>query len=128
MADLTALKHLYRPYKQQASKLQHKSLALLLRHFCLMSNKRAWSGEITWDLLLGTNTLRNLHFNAPLSVSLQNEGFTLSLVCDSYRIAQADSAIAAVLVPYETAAQRRRLSTTTETNAAIAAALVPGRS
>ena len=37
---------------------------------------QAWSGEITWDLLLGTNTLRNLHFNAPLSVSLQNEGFT----------------------------------------------------
>ena len=77
------------------------------------------------------NTLRKLHFNAPLSVSLQNEGFTLSLVCDSYSIAQADSAIAAVLVPYETAAQRRRycssidgLSTTTETNAAIAAALV----
>ena len=31
-------------------------------------NAQAWSGEITWDLLLGTNTLRNLHFNAPLSV------------------------------------------------------------
>ena len=95
-------------------------------------NAQAWSGEIAWDLLLGTNTLRNLHFNAPLSVSLQNEGFTLSLACDSYSIAQADSAIAAALVPYETAAQRdaaiaaalTAYSTTTETNAAIAAALV----
>ena len=77
-------------------------------------NAQAWSGEITWDLLLGTNTVRNLHFNAPLSMSLQNEGFTLSLACDSYSIAQADSAIAAALVPYETAAQR---------DAAIAAAL-----
>ena len=97
-----------------------------------MINAQAWSGEITWDLLLGTNTVRNLHFNAPISMSLQNEGFTLSLACDSYSIAQADSAIAAALVPYETAAQRdaaiaaalTAYGTTTETNAAIAAALV----
>ena len=95
-------------------------------------NAQAWSGEITWDLLLGTNTLRNLHFNAPLSVSLQNDNFTLSLACDSYSIAQADAAIAAALVPYETAAQRdaaiaaalTAYSTTTETSAAIAAALL----
>ena len=95
-------------------------------------NAQAWSGEITWDLLLGTNTLRNLHFNAPLSVSLQNDNFTLSLACDSYSIAQADAAIAAALVPYETAAQRdaaiaaalTAYSTTTETSAAIAAAFL----
>ena len=95
-------------------------------------NAQAWSGEITWDLLLGTNTLRNLHFNAPLSVSLQNDNFTLSLACDSYSIAQADAAIAAALVPYETAAQRDAAiaaallaySTTAEMDAAIAAALV----
>ena len=85
-------------------------------------NAQAWSGEIT---------LRNLHFNAPLSVSLQNDNFTLSLACDSYSIAQADAAIAAALVPYETAAQRNAAvaaaltaySTTTETSATIAAAL-----
>ena len=95
-------------------------------------NAQAWSGELTWDLLLGTNTLRNLHFNAPLSVSLQNDNFTLSLACDSYSIAQADAAIAAALVPYETATQRDAAiaaallaySTTTEMDAAIAAALV----
>ena len=87
---------------------------------------------MTWDLLLGTNTLRNLHFNAPLSVSLQNDNFTLSLACDSYSIAQADAAIATALQPYETAAQRdaaiaaalAAYSTTTEMGAAIAAALV----
>ncbi|CAE7489701.1 unnamed protein product, partial [Symbiodinium pilosum] len=95
-------------------------------------NAQAWSGEITWDLLLGTNTLRNLHFSAPLSVSLQNDNFTLSLACDSYSIAQADAAIATALLPYETAAQRDAAiaaaliaySTTTEMNAAIAAALL----
>ena len=38
-----AVKHLYRPYKQQAPKQQHKSLAPLLRHSCLMSNKRGWT-------------------------------------------------------------------------------------
>ena len=81
-----------------------------------LANAQPWPGEITWDLLLGTNTLRNLHFNAPLSVSLQNDNFTLSLACDAYSIAQADAAIAAALVPYETAAQR---------DAAIAAALAP---
>ena len=95
-------------------------------------NAQAWSGEITWDLLLGTNTLRNLHFNAPLSVSLQNDNFTLSLACDSYNTAQTDAAIATALTPYETAAQRDAAiatallaySTTTEMDAAIAAALV----
>ena len=95
-------------------------------------NAQAWSGEITWDLLLGTNTLRNLHFNAPLSVSLQNDNFSLSLACDSYSTAQTDAAIATALTPYETAAQRDAAiatallaySTTTEMDAAIAAALV----
>ncbi|CAE7802708.1 unnamed protein product [Symbiodinium sp. CCMP2456] len=40
---------------------------------------------------LGTNTLRNLHFNAPLSVSLQFDNFTLSLSRDSYSVAQTDA-------------------------------------
>ena len=79
-----------------------------------LANAQAWPGEITWDLLVGTNTIRNLHFAAPLSASLENENFTLSLACDSYSIAQTDAAIATALAPYETAAQR---------DAAIAAAL-----
>ena len=98
-------------------------------------NAQAWPGEITWDWLVGTNQIRNLHVSAPLSVSVQNDNFTLSLACDSYNIAQADAAIAAAiaaaLLPYETAAQRdaaiaaalAAFSTTAEVNDLIAAAL-----
>ena len=98
-------------------------------------NAQAWPGEITWDWLVGTNQLRNLHVSAPLSVSVQNENFTLSLACDSYSIAQADAAIAAAitaaLLPFETAAQRdaaiaaalTAFSTTAEVNGLIATAL-----
>ena len=70
--------------------------------------------SLHWHLVVGTNTIRNLHFAAPLSATLENDNFTLSLACDSYSIAQTHAAIAAVLVCYETAAQR---------DAAIAAAL-----
>ena len=98
-------------------------------------NEQAWPGEITWDWLVGTNQIRNLHVSAPLSVSVQNDNFTLSLACDSYSIAQADAAIAAAitaaLLPYETAAQRdaaiaaalAAFSTTAEVDGLIAAAL-----
>ena len=98
-------------------------------------NAQAWLGETTWDWLVGTNTIRNLHATAPLSVSLQNDNWTLSLACDSYSIAQADAAIAAAitaaLMPYEMAAQRdaaitaalAAFSTIAEVNGLIAAAL-----
>ena len=98
-------------------------------------NAQAWPGEITWDWLVGTNQIRNLHVTAPLSVSVQNDNFTLSLACDAYSIAQADAAIAAAittaLLPYETAAQRdaaiaaalAAFSTTAEVDGLIAAAL-----
>ena len=98
-------------------------------------NAQAWPGEITWDWLVGTNQIRNLHVTAPLSVSTQNNNFTLSLSCDAYSIAEADAAIAAAittaLLPYETAAQRdaaiaaalAAFSTTAEVNSLIAAAL-----
>ena len=79
-------------------------------------NAQAWPGEITWDLLLGTNTLRNLHVTAPLSASLQNDSFTVSLACDSYSKAESDANLTAALVPYYTGAQ---------TGGAITAALVP---
>ena len=29
-------------------------------------NAQAWPGNVTWDLLLGTNTMRNMHASAPL--------------------------------------------------------------
>ncbi|CAE7439803.1 unnamed protein product, partial [Symbiodinium necroappetens] len=96
-------------------------------------NVQAWPGEVTWDLLVGTNTLRNLHVVAPLSASLQNDSFTLSLTCDSYSKAESDSNLAAALVPYYTSAQVDGAiaavlvpySTTVQMDAAIAAALVP---
>ena len=79
-------------------------------------NAQAWPGEITWDLLVGTNTLRNLHVTAPLSANLQNDSFTVSLACDSYSKAESDANLTAALVPYYTGAQ---------TDGAITAALVP---
>ena len=37
-----------------------------------LANAQAWPGQTTWDLLVGTNTIRNWHFQAPLSASLAN--------------------------------------------------------
>ena len=105
-------------------------------------NAQAWPGEITWDLLLGTNTIRNLHASAPLSLSLQNDNFTLSLACDSYSRAEADALLApkaseswmlATLGGYYTSAETNSVvttalapySTTAQVDAAIAAALLP---
>ena len=107
-----------------------------------LANAQAWPGQTTWDLLVGTNTIRNWHFSAPLSVSLENDNFTLSLACDAYTqgevntllaplaseswalatlgsdytSAETNGAITAALASYYTSAQ---------TDAAIAAALVP---
>ena len=47
-----------------------------------LSNAPAWVGNTTWELLKGTNVLRNLHFAAPTSASLQNNTDTLSVSID----------------------------------------------
>ena len=86
-------------------------------------NAQAWPGEITWDLLLGTNTLRNLHFNAPLSVSLQNDNFTLSLSCDSYSVAETDALLAPKASESWVLATLGGYYTEQETDDAIAGAL-----
>ena len=102
-------------------------------------NAPAWLGNVTWDLLAGTNQIRNLHATGPLSIALANDDWTLSFGCDAYTTQQTDDAIdeskgytdtqladysttaqmtqaiADALVPFETAVQR---------DAAIAAALV----
>ena len=65
-------------------------------------NAPAWVGEITWDLLVGTNQIRNLHAVAPLSIALANDNWTLSLSCDAYSTAQTDDAIAAALTNHFT--------------------------
>ncbi|OLQ13189.1 hypothetical protein AK812_SmicGene2764 [Symbiodinium microadriaticum] len=65
-------------------------------------NAPAWLGNVTWDLLAGTNTVRNLHATGPLSIQLANDDWTLSFGCDAYTTQQTDDAIAAVLTNYFT--------------------------
>ena len=59
----------------------------------------------TWDLLAGTNTVRNLHATGPLSIQLANDDWTLSFSCDAYTTQQTDDAIAAALSNYFTRAE-----------------------
>ena len=107
-------------------------------------NAPAWLGNVTWDLLAGTNQIRNLHATGPLSIQLTNDDWTLSFGCDAYTTQQTDDAIAAALTDYFTRAevtvtvvaaideskgytdtQLADYSTTAQTTQAIADALVP---
>ena len=54
-------------------------------------NAPAWPGNVTWDLLAGTNQIRNLHAVAPLSIQLANDNWTLSFSVDSYSKAETDA-------------------------------------
>ena len=99
---------------------------------------------MTWDLLAGTNQIRNLHATGPLSIQLANDDWTLSFGCDAYTTQQTDDAIAAALTNYFTRAevtativaaideskgytdtQLTDYSTTTQMTQAISDALVP---
>ena len=107
-------------------------------------NAPAWLGNVTWDLLAGTNQIRNLHATGPLSIALANDDWTLSFGCDAYTTQQTDDAIAAALTDYFTRAevtvtvvaaideskgytdtQLSDYSTTAEMTQAITDALVP---
>ena len=68
-------------------------------------NAPAWLGNVTWDLLAGTNQIRNLHATGPLSIQLANDDWTLSFSCDAYTTQQTDDAIAAALTNYFTRAE-----------------------
>ena len=46
-------------------------------------NAPAWLGNVTWDLLAGTNQIRNIHATGPLSIALANDDWTLSFGCDA---------------------------------------------
>ena len=65
-------------------------------------NGPAWLGNVTWDLLAGTNTVRNLHATGPLSIGLANDDWTLSFSCDAYTTQQTDDAISTALLDYFT--------------------------
>ena len=107
-------------------------------------NAPAWLGNVTWDLLAGTNQIRNLHATGPLSIQLANDDWTLSFGCDAYTTQQTDDAIAVALSNYFTRAevtativaaideskgytdtQLVPYSTTVQMNQAITDALVP---
>ena len=65
----------------------------------------AWAGFTTWELLRGSNVVRNLRFMAPLSAALANGDDTLSITADCYSMAGADAAITAALLAYYTSSQ-----------------------
>ena len=107
-------------------------------------NAPAWLGNVTWDLLAGTNQIRNLHATGPLSIQLANDDWTLSFGCDAYSTQGTDDAISTALSDYFTRAevtvtvvaaideskgytdtQLADYSSTVQMNQAIADALVP---
>ena len=88
-----------------------------------LANAQAWPGQTTWDLLVGTNTIRNWHFSAPLSVSLENDNFTLSLACDAYTQGEVNALLAPLASESWVLATLGSYYTSSETNGAIAAAL-----
>ena len=84
-----------------------------------LANAQAWPGQTTWDLLLGTNTIRNWHFNAPLSVTLENDNFTLSLACDAYTQGEVNALLAPLASESWVLATLGSYYDSGETNAAI---------
>ena len=68
-------------------------------------NAPAWAGFTTWELVRGSNAVRNLHFVAPLSAALANGDDTLSITADCYSTAGTDAAITAALLAYYTSSQ-----------------------
>ena len=78
---------------------------------------------MTWDLLAGTNTVRNLHAVAPLSIQLANDDWTLSFACDTYSRAEADALLLPKANESWVLAQLGGYYTTQQADDAIAAAL-----
>ena len=95
-------------------------------------NAPAWAGFTTWELVRGSNVVRNLHLEAPLSAALANGEDTLSITADCYSVAAADAALAAALLAYYTSSQvdallgdyRTGAAQDAETTGAISAALL----
>ena len=95
-------------------------------------NAPAWAGFTTWELVRGSNVVRNLHFVAPLSAALAIGDDTLSITADCYSTAGTDAAITAALLAYYTSSQvdtllgdyRTGTAQDTETAGAITAALL----
>ena len=80
-------------------------------------------GRDHWDLLVGTNQIRNLHAVAPLSIALANDNSTLSLSCNAYSRAEADALLLPKASESWVLATLGGYYTTQEADDAIAAAL-----
>ena len=86
----------------------------------------------SWELVRGSNVVRNLHLGAPLSAALANGDDTLSITVDCYSTAGTDAAITAALLAYYTLAQvdallgddRTGAAQDAETTSAITGALL----
>ena len=95
-------------------------------------NAPAWAGFTTWELVRGSNVVRDLHLEAPLSAALANGEDTLSITADCYSVAAADAALAAALLAYYTSSQvdvllvdyRTGTAQDAETTGAISTALL----
>ena len=90
-------------------------------------NAPAWAGFTTWELVRGSNAVRNLHFVAPLSAALANGDDTLSITADCHSTAGTDAAITAALLAYYTSTllgYRTGAAQDAETTSAITAALL----
>ena len=90
-------------------------------------NAPAWPGNVTFDLLAGTNQIRNLHAAGPLSIALANDNWTVSLSCDAYNRGETDALLAPlaseVWVSNEILAALAAYSTTVQVGTAISDAL-----
>ena len=72
-------------------------------------NAPAWVGYVTWDLLAGTNQIRNLHATRPLMAAIdESKAYTDTQLTDYSTTTQMTQAITDALVPFETAAQQLR--------------------
>ena len=74
------------------------ALDAILAELAGVVNAPAWAGFTTWELVCGSNVVRNLHLGAPLSAALANGDDTLSITADCCSIAAADAALAAALL------------------------------
>ena len=131
-ASITALQGAKADATLLASYATNAELAALQLSGSGVVNAPAWAGFTTWELVRGSNVVRNLHLGAPLSAALANGDDTLSITADCYSIAAADAALAAALLAYYTSAQvdallgdyRTGAAQDAETTSAISAALL----